>query len=325
MPHFNREKSFEAIVRTAIDAIVVIDQFNKIRSFNPGAERLLGWKEEEVLHQDMSILIPEQYREGHLKGMQRYLATGIPIVLGKPFVNLPSLHKDGYEIPTTISIATWEEEGEVFFTGILRDIRERVEQEERTNLLIKELNHRVKNSLAVIQSIISQTALHSRNVQEFRDILQERIMGMSKTHDLLVETNWSHTTLQSLICTFLKSYGHHYVYAGPYVELKPSVAVSMGMAIHELATNAIKYGAWSEEYGTVMIFGEAEDNRFTMTWKEKGGPLVIEPDKKGFGLMMLEKVIASSMRGKTKLSFEPDGFRFELDAPLSENIRKIKK
>lgn len=320
---FNLQHSYEAIFNSAVDGIVVTDENNIIRSFSPGAEKLLGWKQEEIIGKDVALIIPERYREAHYAGVQRFLNTRIPKVIGQPFVRLSSLHKDGSEIPTNFSIATYDEDGQIFFTAILRDIRQIEEHEERQNILIKELNHRVKNMLAVVNGIVSQTAKHSSTIEQFQGTLQDRIMTMSKVHDLLVESNWSHTTLEDLVTTFLKPYGHNYVYKGPFVELRPSVAVTMGMAIHELATNCIKYGAWSNKEGKVTLYGITGRKRVCLSWKEQGGPVVKEPEHHGFGLVLLDRVVSGSLRGKSTITFEPDGFRYELVAPLSKDIKAI--
>ncbi len=319
---FNREKSFEAIVNTVVDAIVVCNKNNEIRYFNPGAETLLGWKADEVIGKDMGMIIPEQYREMHKKGMQRYLDTRVPKVLGTPFVFLPSLHKDGHEIPTNISIATWDEGEETFFTGVIRDVTKTVELSEQQNLLIRELNHRVKNTISIIQGMINQAAKTESNVDDYRQDIEERLVGLAKVHDLLVDTSWSHTSINKLVHKFLDSYKYNYTYNGPDIDLKPRVAVSMGMAIHELATNAMKYGSWSEN-GTVNISTDITDDCFTFVWKERGGPMLVnEKHSEGFGTTLLTRVISGSLRGQSHIEFEPDGLRFCLKAPFSTEIKR---
>ncbi len=312
MFNFSREKSFEAIVKTAIDAVVVMDSNNTIRYANPGATSLLGWSNEELIGNDMGMIMPERFREMHRKGMQRYLDTKMPVVLGTPFVFLPSLHKDGHEIPTNISIATWDEGEQTFFTGIIRDISATIEHQERQDLLIKELNHRVKNTLAVITGMVRQTAKQTNDVEAYQATLEERIFAMSKTHDLLVDTNWKHTTLDALLKCFVDPAGFPYFYDGPDdVFIKPNIAIAIGMALNELVTNCIKYGAWSDG-GHVLITGDRKDGKSIFVWKERGGPKVSEPAKKNFGSVLLERVVASAIQGSAKMYFEPDGLRYEV-------------
>lgn len=318
---FDRVNSFEAIVSTAIDAVIVSDKNNIICYFNPSAEKLLGWKAAEVIGKNMGIIIPERLREAHAKGMTRFLKTRVPKVLGKPFVFLPSLHKDGTEIPTNISIATWDEGEETYFTGIIRDVTESVKLIERQDILIKELSHRVKNTISIIQGIVNQAAKHESNVDKYRQDIEDRLISLAGVHDLLVDNDWTHITLDKLIHKFLDMYHFRYNYAGQDIELKPRVAVSMGMAIHELATNCIKYGSWSEN-GVVNITTDIADDCFTFVWKEKEGPLVNQNHNIGFGTTLLTRVISGSLRGKSNIEFEPDGLRFCLKAPFSTEIKR---
>ena len=191
------------------------------------------------------------------------------------------------------------------------------------NSLTRELNHRVKNTLANVLSIISLTRRRVASLPEFADSLEGRIRALSATHDLLTQSDWSTTPVSLVIRAELAPYAQdvqrHLTIDGPDVELAPNDALSLGLAIHELATNAAKYGALSVENGRVSIQWEiAGENLARIEWVESGGP-EIDPRqsrKRGFGTELIEKIVAHELRNPVDLRFEPDGVRCTLLIPV---------
>jgi two-component sensor histidine kinase len=191
------------------------------------------------------------------------------------------------------------------------------------NSLTRELNHRVKNTLANVLSIISLTRRRATTLPEFADSLEGRIRALSATHDLLTQSDWGTTPIALVIRAELAPYAldvqRHLTMDGPDVELAPNDALSLGLAIHELATNAAKYGALSVEDGRVSIHWEiAGENLARIEWAESGGPEIDaqQKRKRGFGTELIEKIVAHELRNPVDLRFDPEGVRCTLLIPV---------
>ncbi|KPF90408.1 histidine kinase [Novosphingobium sp. AAP83] len=191
------------------------------------------------------------------------------------------------------------------------------------NSLTRELNHRVKNTLANVLSIIALTRRRAKSLPEFADSLEGRIRALSATHDLLTQSDWGTTPVALVIRAELAPYAQdvlrHLAIEGPDLELAPNDALSLGLAIHELATNAAKYGALSVEQGRVSIHWEiTEENLARIEWIETGGPAIDarQQRKRGFGTELIEKVVAHELRHPVDLQFDPEGVRCTLFVPV---------
>lgn len=191
------------------------------------------------------------------------------------------------------------------------------------NSLTRELNHRVKNTLANVLSIISLTRRRATGLSDFADSLEGRIRALSATHDLLTQSDWGTTPVALVIRAELAPYAldvqRHLTMEGPDVELAPNDALSLGLAIHELATNAAKYGALSVESGRVSIIWEiAGENLARIEWVETGGPPIDaeQKRKRGFGTELIEKIVAHELRNPVDLRFDPEGVRCTLLIPV---------
>ena len=182
------------------------------------------------------------------------------------------------------------------------DITERKRGEEQRKLLVNELNHRVKNTLAVVQSIASQTLRSATSLPEAGRSLASRLVSLAKAHDILTQENWSGADLKDLIAASLTPHAglDRFQLSGDSVWLPPTLALSLAMALHELTTNAIKYGALSTGRGTVSISwttsSQAEGRRLRIEWREQGGPPVAPAERKGFGTRMLERILDPEVR-----------------------------
>lgn len=191
------------------------------------------------------------------------------------------------------------------------------------NSLTRELNHRVKNTLANVLSIIVLTRRRATDLDSFAESLEGRIRALSATHDLLTQSEWGSTPVAAVIRAELAPYAQdadrHLTLAGPDVDLAPNDALSLGLAIHELATNAAKYGALSVEGGKVSVVWERLPGDLArIEWRETGGP-PIDPEtarKRGFGTDLIERVVAHELHNPVELVFEPDGVRCRLVIPV---------
>jgi two-component sensor histidine kinase len=205
------------------------------------------------------------------------------------------------------------------------DITDRKRGEEHRKLLVNELNHRVKNTLAVVRSIASQTIRNATTLPEAGRTLSNRLISLAKAHDILTQQNWSGSDLNDLITASIKPHApiERFQISGDKVWLPPNVALSFALALHELTTNAIKYGALSNAKGRVSIswrlVGQKQQRRLELEWREIGGPTVGPVERKGFGTLLLERIFASDSAGRIVLTFERSGlvcvFRVNLFEP----------
>ncbi len=198
--------------------------------------------------------------------------------------------------------------------------------EQRQTLLVRELHHRVKNTLATVQALVGATGRSSGSFDEFYRSFSKRIGSLAKTHNLLTEDYWQTAPLREIALTELKPFAEsrqpRFMLIGPHVELSADLAVPVGMALHELTTNAVRYGALSVPTGYVRVqwsVGEAEGVRkLHLEWSEFGGPPVSEPQHQGFGSTLLQRVLPMQCHAEVEVRYDPEGLRFRMDAPLVE-------
>jgi PAS domain S-box-containing protein len=209
--------------------------------------------------------------------------------------------------------------------NMLVDITERKDAERQQKLLIDELNHRVKNTLATVQSLVAQTARGEQSVREFQKAIEGRILALSAAHNQLSQRSWAHAELSELLHSGLDPYfvKGNVVLSGEPVPVPPSVALMISMAVHELATNASKYGALSSPTGRIDVTwtlqGSGASARLRLRWVEQNGPPVRKPSHRGFGTRLLERGIQSELRGRTLIEFAAAGLRCEIDIPLAND------
>jgi PAS domain S-box-containing protein len=206
------------------------------------------------------------------------------------------------------------------------EIERRRRAEEHQQLLINELNHRVKNTLAIVQSLAQQSFGKGKPADVARNAFEARLQALSTAHNLLTRKNWEEASLSDIIATAVGAAAgaaaEQVSLNGPEVILPPQTAVSVAMAVHELSTNALKYGALSVAEGSISVSWNVEANdaggdpRLHVQWKEAGGPAVVPPEGRGFGSRMIERGLASELQGTVELKFESDGVRCTIDAPL---------
>lgn len=201
--------------------------------------------------------------------------------------------------------------------SVSRDITKLKEAENRQRLLALELKHRMKNTIAMIQAIANQTLRGSPETEAAKEAFKARLATLGSAQDLLTQTAWSRAELRELVEGALKPHGAagRFAMAGPYVELSSKCALALAMTLHELTTNATKYGALSGD-GGVKVTWSVTDDRFQFRWEESGGPLVSPPTRKGFGSRMIERALAGYFNGTATIDYAPSGVVFTLDAPL---------
>jgi len=216
------------------------------------------------------------------------------------------------------AVPVLDDHGEIAeWFGSARDVSERRRHDETQRLLVSELSHRVKNMLAVVQAIAQQTLQRAKNPAEFAASFGGRIQSLSSMHGLLSQSGWQHADFLEILRDQLAAHeASRVVASGPPVQLEPQVALHVALMLHELGTNSVKYGALSKPEGTVNVSWSVNDGKLRMEWRERGGPPVKSPFKRGFGTTLIEQT-AKSEGGGSRMVAEADGLRWEIALPLN--------
>lgn len=296
-------------VLSSNDAIFSIDPGQVIQTWNGGAERLYGYTASEAIGTSLAIICPEELR-GEMGGLYAQTMTGKPVLL-----ETVRRHKSGHLISVGISGSPiFAPDGRVVgVAAVHRDMTENREYKEHLAFTLRELSHRTKNVLAVVQGLARMIARRSDGIDDFESRLNGCVQALAYSHDLLVQHDWQGATLEELLRVQLAPFGGidgaKIVVDGPEVYLTPQTMQSLGLIVHELATNATKHGALSSPAGSVMIGWTRDPNHLgvTLIWQEHGGPPVAQPRHKGFGQVVFER-IGASLDGDISVDFRPEGF-----------------
>ena len=310
-----------AIVEFSDDAIVSKNTDGIIQTWNRGAQRLFGYEAEEVIGSPISILIPPDRQDEEPEILNR-IRQGDHV----PSYETVRMRKDGSLLDVSLTVSPLKDtRGKVIGASkIARDITEKRRNEERRQLLVNELNHRVKNTLATVQSLAAQTFRGETHTPLFRQF-ESRLVALSRAHDVLTREDWEGVYLRDLIAETIAPICIHpeqrFRISGPSLRLRPKLALSLSMAFHELCTNAAKYGALANETGRIEIgweVHEADPERcLHLRWQETGGPKVEAPRQKGFGSRLLERALHREFDAQVTLSFAASGLVCEIHVPLT--------
>jgi PAS domain S-box-containing protein len=210
----------------------------------------------------------------------------------------------------------------VSFGGAIQDVTERKEREEKERLLMREINHRAKNMLSVVDAIAHQTA--TRSPEDFVERFSERVQALSASQDLLVRNEWTGVDLADLVraevAHFADLIGSRIAMHGPKLRVNPASAQAVGLALHELSTNAGKYGALSTDTGRLDICWAVDGDTFVMNWTEREGPPVSAPGQRGFGTVVMQAMVERSVGGKVDLNYAPSGLTWRLTCPAANAL-----
>ncbi|MGI4879367.1 MAG: CheR family methyltransferase [Janthinobacterium lividum] len=315
------ERQLASIVESSEDAIISKSLDGIVTSWNEGAERLFGYTAGEMIGKPITVLIPSD-RVDEEAGIVERIRRGEHV----EHYETVRQSKDGSAVWVSLSVSPIRDaQGNVIGASkIARSMAERRRADEHRRILVDELDHRVKNTLAVVQSIAAQTFRDNVTMDEAREAFASRLINLASMHDVLTRESWTGAELIDIAIDTIKphSSGRSRLHIdGPPVRLGPSAALAIAMALHELCTNAAKYGALSSKDGHVEIAwrldGEGEERRLHLTWTESGGPPVRPPTRKGFGSKLIERALALELGGKVHLSYEPTGVVCTIDAPMS--------
>jgi len=279
---------------------------------------LTGWSREELVGMPFeAITHPDDVAE-NARLFAAAVETGQAYTFRKRY-----LRPDGTPVWTEVSVTMLSERHEGLLSVVV-DLTDRMHAEAQKNLLIEELNHRVKNTLAGVQSLATMTMKHTASPKMFNQAFSARLLALSATHNLLTRAAWERASLGDLVAVELEPYeGHAHARvtaSGPAVDLSPRQTISLGLVLHELATNAAKYGALSTPKGRVHIGWEiAADQAPAMLqidWRERGGPPVKAPTRRGFGSRLVEQSITRELGGRFEPSYRRPGFECRIIVPL---------
>lgn len=306
---------FAAIVASAEDAILSVDRHLRITSWNGGARRLFGYRADEVLGQPVALLSPQP--EEDWANLDRLLrGQRIP-----PYQTV-RLHKDGKRLHVSLAIAPLLDPlGEVVGAAfVARDGTDSHAVEHLHRLLIGEMKHRVKNILSTVQAIARQT-LGSERTPAYVTF-EKRILALGRAQDLITRDADEGVELQALVAAVLAPFSQVQVQIdGPPMRFSSRAAVALTLGLHELATNAAKYGALSVPSGRVRVWwnslGDPHPAEFTLHWREEGGPPVTGPAKRGFGSALIQDVLAAELQGRVDLRLAAQGVECDIIAPMA--------
>jgi PAS domain S-box-containing protein len=314
------QQRLSLLVRHSPMGAVVWDTEFRIVEWNPAAERMFGFSAAEAIGRDHTLIVPPEARPG-VDTVLDALRTGSGGTHSSNLNNTRDgrrIHCEWYNSPLI------DETGRVIGTAsLVEDITERVRAEERQRLLMLELDHRVKNNLAVVISLAEHTLHTATSLPEFSEGFLGRVRALARMHTLLTQSRWKGAPLRELLERSLEAFTAgdrgRIGMVGPEVSLVTREATSINMVVHELATNAAKYGALTAPGGRVMIewglANESAGETLTLTWTEAGGPPAVPPARRGVGLTVIQDAIGYELGGKVDLQFSPGGVRCEIVIP----------
>jgi PAS domain S-box-containing protein len=299
-----------SIVESSDDAILSKD-LNGITSWNKGAERLFGYTFEEAVGKPVTILIPPDRQDEEPAILER-------IRRGECVDHYETIrrrkHGSLLDISLTVSPVRTAQGKIIGASKIARDITERKRREAHITTLTREADHRAKNLLALVQATVQLS--QADTPEGLKRAIEGRIQALASVVALFAETRWMGAELNALVMQELAPYCEHEAIRcleGPKLVLEPNTAEAVGMTLHELTTNAAKYGALSVATGRVRVeWSRAADGRLVLRWTETGGPLVKPPSHQGFGTELMEAMIRHQLRGEIRFDWREEGLACEI-------------
>jgi PAS domain S-box-containing protein len=299
-------------------AIFTLDFEGRITSWSPGAERVVGYPADEAVGMNFTEIFMSSDRSAGIDRLELQRA----IEDGRAEDTRWHRRKDGERF--WANGVTTRIEGADELLKVMRDETRGKLAEDQRVMLLNELNHRIKNTLATVQSIVEHTLRGAGVDAIVRQNLTERLIALSEAHNLLVRDNWASSELEAIVQSVVQPHRTsppRFQLDGPPVRLNPNQAVSMSLVLHELTTNALKYGALSAEGGQVRLtwnlaYGDDGGRSMTLLWEETGGPPVSSPTRRGFGTRLIARSFSRS-GGRAAIEYRPEGLRCIVDLPLS--------
>lgn len=313
-----QRRRFAAALDTIADVFYALDADWRIVVFNAAAERYFGFAAQDIVGRDLWDVFPQGVG-GRYETLCRKAKAGT-----KSTLVMPSALRPGRFVE--ITYAPWDDGVCVAIT----DVTDRQDREAQVRQLMAEVNHRSKNLLAVVQAVARQTA--AKNPKDFVASFELRLMALAKAQDLLIKGEWRSVGLEELIRAELEHFaalvGRRIILQGPNIAVTPAAAQAFGMAFHELATNAAKYGALSNDVGVVTITWDVSKTadaveQLIITWREVGGPTVKEPKSKGFGSSVIGPMVRTGLNANVEIAFNREGLLWRVSCDASDVLAAV--
>lgn len=319
----DNQRRLALLVNQSPFAVIVWNTRFEITQWNPAAERIFGYTADEAVGRHAELIVPQSAR-GFVDTIWRQLVSRRG---GSHAIN-ENLTKHGKHI-----ICEWRNspllgpDGSVVgVSSFVQDVTERVNADRRQALMMRELDHRVKNNMAAVLSLAEQTGRTAGSIERFNATFTGRVRALARLHTALASSHWNgadlHESIRQAVEPFSGEDPGRLAAEGPKVLLPPRVAQSLTMALNELATNAFKYGALSRPGGRVEVSWtlggpDTPPGLLALTWLERDGPAVVQPERRGFGMDLIDGAITYQLRGSVTFGFPPEGFECRLTAPLN--------
>ncbi|WP_395672146.1 PAS domain-containing protein [Phenylobacterium sp.] len=305
------ERQVSSVLASMAEGFVLVDQQFRVVAINPEGLRLDGRSRDEIIGRSHWELWPGTQTSKLGEMMRRAVAEGRPAEMehAYAFADGRTLWFETRAYPTDQGLA-------LFY----RDITERKAAEQRLDLLMREVDHRANNLMSVVQGAVALS--RADDADTLRRIILGRVDALARAHQLLAASRWNGADLRQLVADEVRAYtlgdGARVSITGPNVPLSPALAQGIAMAVHELATNAVKHGALSNDSGRVDVTWTRSTDAMRLVWTETGGPPVKQPDRAGFGTTVLQRALGGPIGGRTTLTWGEGGLVCVLEAPLTE-------
>jgi PAS domain S-box-containing protein len=310
-------QNVRVLFESAPTGIVVVDQHGIIKLVNPSTEKQFGYDWQDLVGQRIEVLVPAA-QVGHHRGVrQAFLRKPEARAMGAGR-DLSGRRKDGSEFPIEIGLNPVGQNGRTAVLATVIDISDRRKAQESQKFIIRELQHRTQNLFAVFQAIANRTVDENKTAAEIKHVLNGRVQALARAYAIVAETAWEGASLAAILDREFAAFKRQVSVAGCDIIIIPSAAQQFALIVHELATNALKYGALSIADGCVSIVGKIDwlnGGTFSFVWEEAGGPPVIAPTRKGFGSVVLFDS-AKQFSQSVVVNYAPSGLRYELQLQL---------
>lgn len=310
------ESQLAAIVSSSHDAILSTDLEMRILSWNHGAERLYGYSADEAIGRKVTMLLPSDRMTEEVEIIEK-ISRGLAIA---PHETV-RLHKNGARLDVQLSVSPVRD-GNGRIIGASKsahDISDRKKSEQLQQAILGEMKHRIKNVLATVQALARQTFRNPSHKSAYQTF-EARLGAMARTHDLLTADVWQATELNKLVEEALLPFGlSNFAINGPKIDVSSRAAMAFSLGLHELATNASKYGALSVPGGSVDVnwTHDPASQQLNFVWREKDGPSISAPKSSGFGSKLIERVLAGEISGSVELNYHRDGLHCQLSTKIT--------
>lgn len=316
--------SAEEILSCIADAVISTDKQGKILLVNPAAEKLFAYSASELLGKSIQLLIPPRFRGIHASTVASFGSA--PSELAREMAcerEVFGLRADGTEFPAEAMLSRRFIGRKAVLTVVIRDVSYRIARDEQRHLIASEMVHRFKNMMSVVNAVISLTSRSVSSVEEFRDVVEDRLQSLSRNQEALLGPSRDIQLIELLnseVAAFQHDVSNRIRLHGPELTIPTELAISMSLVLHELATNAAKYGSLSNTEGSVQLNctdeWDGDTHYLLLEWIEKGGPSVEPPVRRGFGSRLLGRCFGPS---SSVIKYNPEGltahFRIRLAAP----------